>query len=106
MSFLKKLLGGGGSSQDDGLYFYVRCNACKEPIRIRINPGSDLSPVYEGDGDDATGYEIHKEILGNRCYRLIQATWHFDTRRRVTHSDLEGATEISAAEYEAEVTNS
>ena len=61
MSFLKKLLGsGGGASQDEGLYFYVRCNACREPIRIRINPSSDLSPVYEGEGDDTTGYEIHK----------------------------------------------
>ena len=104
MSFLKKLFSGGGSPSDEGIYFYVRCNNCKEPIRIRINPSSDLSPTFEGEdeGDDPTGYEVRKEILGNRCYRLIEATWQFDTRRRVIGREFHGGTEITAEEYKAE----
>lgn len=106
MSFLKKLFSGGGGSADSGIYKYVRCNACKEPIRIRLNPSADLSPVFEGDNDDATGYEVHKEILGNRCYKLMHATWRFDTGKRLTGAEIEGGTEITVAEYEAETATS
>lgn len=102
MSFLKRLFGGSKAGSDDGLYLYVRCNRCKEPIRIRINPSADLSPVYAGAGDDPTGYETRKEILGNRCYNLIQAEWRFDRSRRKSGSDIQGGTEITAEDYEAE----
>ena len=101
MGFLRRLFG-GGTPRDNGIYLYVRCNNCGEPIRIRVNPGTDLSPVYEGAGDDEAGYELRKEILGNRCYRLIEATWRFDRRKRPIGSEIHGAKEITAAEYDAE----
>ena len=104
MSFLRKLFGSGGSSGDDGMYFYVRCSACNEPIRIRANPSTDLSPVYDesSPGDDPTGYELHKEILGTRCYRLIRAEWLFDRRKRRVGAEIQGGAEITADEYAAE----
>ncbi len=99
MAFLKKLFGGGRT--DPGMYFYVRCDACGEVIRIRVNPGNDLSPVYEGEEDAEEGYELRKEILGNRCFRLIEGIWHFDKRKRLIGSEIQGGKEITAAEYEA-----
>ncbi|MDQ3856499.1 MAG: hypothetical protein M3281_08930 [Chloroflexota bacterium] len=102
MGFLKKLFGGEPSATDEGLYFYVRCGQCGEAIRIRVNPSADLSPLFEGEGDDPTGYELRKEILGNRCFRMIEATWQFDSRRNVVGSSIQGGREISADEYEAE----
>ncbi len=101
MGLLKRLFG-GSPARDAGIYLYVRCDTCGEPIRVRINPGTDLSPVYEGAGDDEAGYELRKQILGNRCYKLIEAVWRFDRRKRPIGSEIQGATEITAAEYEAE----
>ncbi len=103
MSFLGKLFGGGRRDSDDGLYLHVRCNSCGEPIRIRVNPANDLSERYDEDGgDDSSGYELRKEILGNKCFKLIEATWEFDNSRRKVGSHIRGGTEITAEEYERE----
>lgn len=101
MSFLKKLFGGGTGSSDSGMYLYVRCDKCQEPIRIRINPANDLSPVYESDGDDPTGYEVTKEIMGNKCFNLMHGTWRFNRARKKLDGEVEGGAEISREEYEA-----
>jgi hypothetical protein len=102
MGFLKKLLGGDRAPQDDGVYFYVRCDSCGEAIRVRMNPGSDLDPVFEGSGDDPSSYEFRKEILGSRCFKLIYGVWRFDKGRRLTGGEVQGATEITADEYAAQ----
>ena len=105
MGFLKKIFGGGGSGDDQGMYFYVRCEKCGEPIRIRVNPANDLSPTFEDEdrpGDNPTGYEINKQILGNRCFKLIEATWRFDEKKRKLGSEIQGGREITAEEYERE----
>ena len=102
MSFLRKIFAVDRAAPDEGLYLYVRCGACGEPIRIRVNTSSDLEPVFEDEGDDPTGYELNKEILGNRCFQLIYARWTFDLQRRKLGGEIEGGTEITAAEYEAE----
>lgn len=102
MGFLKRLF--GGQPEDRGLYVYVRCDNCGEAIRVRIDPMNDLSPVYETEGDDETGYEVRKQILGNRCYRLMEGLWRFDRRKRLLGGEIEGGTEITAAEYEAATT--
>lgn len=101
MGFLKRLFG-GDSVEDRGMYFYVRCTACREPIRVRVDPMNDLSPVYEGDEDEETAYEVRKQLLGTRCYKLIEGHWRFDKRKRLIGSEIEGGNEITAAEYEAE----
>lgn len=98
MGLLKKLF--GGARGDSGIYFYVRCDACGEAIRVRVNPANDLSPVYEGEDSEEDGFELRKEILGNRCFKLIEGTWRFDTRKRLVGSEIRGGKEISAAEYE------
>ena len=101
MGFLKKLFGGGQPAGDQGIYFYVRCDRCGEPIRVRANPSSDLDPVFEGAGDDASGFQLNKEILGSRCNNLIYGHWTFDKSRRVIGSEIEGGKAITAGEYSA-----
>lgn len=100
MELLKKLF--GGAQRDTGMYFYVRCNACGEAIRVRVNPANDLSPVYEGEEAEDDGFELRKEILGNRCFRLIEGVWRFDARKRLIESEIHGGAEVTAAEYEAQ----
>ena len=100
MGFFKRLLG-GGQAADQGLYLYVRCDNCGEPIRIRVNLANDLSPVYEDEDDLEDGYELRKQILGNRCYKLMEGYWRFDRRKRPIRAEIEGGAQITAEEYEA-----
>lgn len=96
MSFLKRLFGGGGRPADDNaIHLYVQCNKCGAPVHVRINPQNDLS------GDEEDGYFVSKEILDDRCFRLMRAELHFDARRRETSRAIEGGTFITRDEYEA-----
>ncbi len=96
MSFLKRLFGGGGQPADDNaIHLYVRCNRCGAPVHVRINPQNDLS------GDDEEGYFVNKEILDDRCFRLMRAELRFDARRRETSREIEGGTFITRDEYES-----
>ena len=108
MGFLRRLFGSGGpaSGRDRGAYVYLRCNGrprqpCGEPIRVRINLAHDLEEEYEsGDADRVVGYTLHKEVLGTRCQNLMQLTIHYDASRREVEREADGATLISAEEYE------
>jgi hypothetical protein len=80
MSFLTRLFGRGRSDgADQGLYIRVKCNACGEIIRARINPTAELSL------DDGGGYFVRKVLVGQQCFRPIEV--------QLRYSDLRG-TEI------------
>lgn len=100
MSFLRKLFGGVGAD-DEGIYLYVQCSACGEAISVRANPATDLGPVWDENTDATTGYELHKEMLGSRCNRLIYGHWSFDASRKIVGSEIEGGREITRAEFDA-----
>lgn len=102
MSFLKKIVGAffpsGGASSDGAMRVYVRCNACKEALMTRIDLRNDLSLA------DDDSYLTRKVIIGNAgCYRPIEVTLHFDSRRSITEKEITGGTFITAEEYEAEI---
>lgn len=83
LSFLSRLFGGGSGgrrSADGGVYIQVRCDACGEVIRARINPTSELSQSDEG------GYYVRKVLVGQQCFRPIEV--------ELRYSDL-GRTELS-----------
>jgi hypothetical protein len=81
-SWLGRLFGGGGKrAPDGGIYIVVKCNACGEEIRARINPSSELSLL-----DDGQGYFVRKVLVGQQCFRAIEV--------EIRYSDLRG-TEIS-----------
>jgi hypothetical protein len=73
-------------------WFYVRCAACGEVIRGRIDLYNELS-----QRDDAAGYIVRKTVIGSqRCYRAVEATFYFDANRRLTEQEIRGGEFVSA----------
>ena len=90
-------VGGAGESGDrSGLYFYVKCRACSEVIRVRINRHNDLSPIEDGDG-----FLVRKSIVGRNCFRRIEAEMTFDKGYRQVGAELSGATIATREEWDA-----
>jgi hypothetical protein len=103
----RALLGGGtgGGRHDDGaggnaFWLYVKCSHCGEKIRVRVSREHDLSAEFEG-GDFPSAYYVHKEIIGNSCFRRIKVDLYFDGRRQLSQQKIDGGTFISAEEYQA-----
>ena len=99
MSFLRRLFGGGNQSSDNrALHLYIKCRRCGSPVHVRIDLHNDLSAEY---GDDAAeGYQLIKEVMDDRCFRLMRAELQFDAQRREVSRAIEGGSFISAEEYE------
>ena len=93
MSVLRRLgaLFGGSRSEDaNALRFAVRCSRCGEVIRVRADKRYDLEQEFADEDDRVVGYTLHKEVLGNRCPRLVQVTMRFDRARREVSREIEG----------------
>lgn len=99
MGFFRRLFGGGGarSGSDPALHVYVKCNRCGAPVHVRINTNNDLSAEYDDDSGDS--YIVRKEVMDDRCFRLMRAEIRFDARRNETGRTIDGGTFISEAEY-------
>jgi hypothetical protein len=90
VSFLARLFGGKGApaSSDRGLYVDVRCDACGEVIRARIDPMSELSLE-----DDGKTYFVRKVLVGKRCFRTIEAQLRYaDLRGTLVDRSVRGGT--------------
>lgn len=99
MGFLRRLFGGGEQpAEAHALHLYIKCNRCGSPVHVRIDLRNDLAADY-GDSD-AEGYELHKEVMDDRCFRLMRVDMEFDRRRNETRRQIEGGTFISEAEWE------
>jgi hypothetical protein len=96
---LKRLFGGGTAAPADrGMYYYVRCDRCREAIRVRVDPAWDLAPDFEGGG----GFGVTKHVIGQKCFRPIEVTITFDEKRQEIDKEISGGKFITAEEYEAE----
>ena len=101
MGFFKRLFGGGSGAAPTGkaLHLYIKCQRCGTPVHVRVDLERDLAADY---GDTAAeGYEYNKEVMDDRCFRLMHAHLQFDTRRNELSRQIEGGTFISQEEYEA-----
>jgi hypothetical protein len=111
MGFFSRLFGalrGAPAPAADGagrsaFWVYVRCKACGEPIRVRVNREHDLSAEYEEGSDAPSGYHVHKEVVGERCFRRIQVDITFDGQRKIADRQIQGGDFLTAEEYEAAV---
>jgi hypothetical protein len=98
MDFLRRLFGGERHPADDALHLYVRCSHCGAPVHVRINLRNDLLAEY---GDDLVeGYRLIKEIMDDRCFRLMRAELVFDRNRRELERTIAGGEFITCEEYE------
>ena len=102
---LAKLLGrlfggarGSGGAPDDrsGIYLHVRCRACGEIIRVRVNRHNDLSPIEDGDG-----FHVRKSIIGRHCFRRIDAEFTFAKAYRQVDATIAGGVVATREEWEA-----
>lgn len=101
MGFLKKLFGGQEQGRPDkpyvdtqGVYFYVQCDNCGAPVRLRADKQHDL--LNEGDG-----YVWHKTIVDNRCFRPMPTVVYLNAAYEMTAHEITGGCYISRDEFEA-----
>jgi hypothetical protein len=94
---LKKLLGARGTSStpgDRGVYYYVRCDRCKEALKFRVDPLWDLGAA------DGGGYVVTKHIIGQKCFKTVEVVLTFDDHRVESERQIYGGTFITIEEYE------
>lgn len=107
MGFLRRIFGGkdsedGSGPSDAAWHFYVKSNYAAEIIDVRVDPGNDLSPEFEGPGDGASHYTANKNIVGGKSFKTISLHLIFDMGRSFTGDyTLEGGELVDKAEYES-----
>lgn len=105
MGLFDKLLGmfrggGGGDRRDNANYYYVKCGRCGEVIRLRVDRDNDLAQDFEGNGDFPTGYVANKGVVGKKCFRVINVSLKYDSRKNEQSRSAEGGEFVTADEYE------
>jgi hypothetical protein len=102
MGFLKKLFGGSNAPQQkatanadpQGVYFYVQCDRCGAPVRLRADKQHDLL-------NEDSGYTWHKTIVDNRCFRPMPTVVTLNADYEVVSHEITGGHYITREEYEA-----
>ena len=100
MSFLRRLFGGGGeqAKEDPALHLYIKCNRCGTPVHVRVDLNNDLAADY---GDTAAeAFTLSKDVMDDRCFRMMRLSMQFDARRKEVSRQIEGGTFVTEAEWE------
>ncbi len=110
MGFLSKLTalfsGKASGVERDGraMYFYVKCSACGEAIRVRVDALNDLAQEYD-ENEKLSGYTLGKDIIGSKCFRMMHLHVTFDTGKRIIEQSLDHGTLISKEEFTEQLAN-
>ncbi len=97
MNILKRLFGGGEPRDPGALWLYVRCDYCKQKMKIRVDRRHDLLRDFESGG-----YKLNKEIMDGTCFSLMMARVHFDAGQKIISQELEGGEFLTRKEFEQE----
>ena len=100
MNWFRKFFGNVAPA-DGAIHLYVRCKRCGAPIHVRIDLRNELTIEYSDD-EQPSGYQLIKEIMDDRCFRLMRAELTFDARKRELSREIEGGTFMTREEYEQE----
>ena len=95
MGFLKRLFGGGEPEKyvdKQGIYFYVECGNCGARVKVRADKQHDLQ-------NTGSGYEWHKTIVDNRCFRRISTVVQLDTNYNMVSHEISGGRYMTEEEY-------
>lgn len=98
MGFLKNLFGNRDQGKkpyvdQQGVYFYVQCEHCGAPVRLRADKTYDL--INRGDG-----FEWHKTVVDNRCFRPMPTVVQLNSQYEMVSHEISGGHYITADEYE------
>ncbi|MBP6016707.1 MAG: hypothetical protein KA586_08300 [Candidatus Promineofilum sp.] len=101
MGFLKKLFGESerdrrppkAAADTQGVYFYVQCDRCGTPVRLRADKQFDL--INEG-----TGYVWHKTIIDSRCFQRMPTVVNLNSAYEMVSHEITGGHYITGDEYE------
>ncbi len=94
--------GGGGEGGDrNAMFLYVRCNRCRDVVRVRVNMANEPAQEFDEGGDKVIGYTLNKTIVDSKCFRPIPVTIRFDARRREQGREIEGGEFVGQEEYDA-----
>ena len=97
MGFLKNLFGGKDGAKKpyvdtQGVYFYVQCDNCGTPVRLRADKTHDL--INLGDG-----FEWHKTIVDNRCFRPMPTVVQLNNQYEMVSHEINGGHYITEETY-------
>ena len=85
---------------EDGYMVYVRCNRCKEPLRVRVNLRHDLSINYDAPKDQS--YFCRKTLVGRSgCFERIEIELTFNEKKKLVTREISGGTNINKEEFES-----
>lgn len=88
------------------LMIKVRCAHCGEEITTRIEKAHALQEEYGPKPRDpqmpppVTGYRLEKEILGEKCQKLLHLSMHFDPGRRPLKHEITGGTLLEITDHD------
>jgi len=102
MGFLKKLFGGdeqprqtaAANPDPQGVYFYVQCDRCGAPVRLRADKQYDL--INQGGT-----FLWHKTIVDSRCFRPMPTVVTLNANYEMIAHEITGGKYITKEEYEA-----
>ncbi len=80
----------------DGLMLYFACKNCGSAVAVRLNKRNDFS---REDGGPGTLF-VRKEVMDNKCFRLMRAEIWLDNAYNIVTADIEGGTLLTREEYE------
>lgn len=98
MNFLKNLFGGDGNNQSSdnrGLYFYVRPKMCQEVVQVRIDVQNELTALDEG------GYFVRKVVSAHRCPFQSELHVTLDSNRNVKQIGVDKGEIVEREDYDA-----
>jgi hypothetical protein len=90
-----------GRETDSALWLHVQCERCGEVIDVRVDRRYDLASNLLDPGEEGPAYTMHKEVVGDRCFRRISVTLGFDRRMNIVEQRIQGGRLQSESASEA-----
>ena len=75
---------------DTALWLHVQCERCGEVIAVRVDRRYDLASNLLDPGEEGPAYTMHKDVVGDRCFRRISVTLGFDRRFNIVEQQVQG----------------
>ena len=79
-----------GREADNALWLHVQCDRCDEVIAVRVDRRYDLASNLLDPGEEGPAYTVHKDVVGESCFRRIGVTLGFDRRFNIVEQDIQG----------------